>query len=181
MRYPKPLQKNETIGFVAPSFGCNIEPYHTAFKSAQNKFQEMGYGIDIGPNCYLGEGIGISNTPKLCGKELTESYCGKENHAIISCGGGMALRDENAAIMKEAGTVVWLKARPETILKRVKHDDKRPLLRGNKNVEFIGNLLNQRSPKYESASHFYVNTDNRSIQSISEEILKRVGRTLNKA
>ena len=37
MRYPKPLQKNETIGFVAPSFGCNIEPYHTAFKSAQNK------------------------------------------------------------------------------------------------------------------------------------------------
>ena len=103
-----------------------------------------------------------------------------EKNLIISCGGGMALRDENVIIMKEAGAVVWLKARPETILKRVKNDDKRPLLRGNKNVEFIGNLLNQRSPKYEAASHFYVNTDNRSIQSISEEILKRVGKSMNK-
>ena len=63
----------------------------------------------------------------------------KERNLIISCGGGMALRDENAAIMKEAGTVVWLTAKPETILKRVEHDDRRPLLRGNKNVPFIEN------------------------------------------
>ena len=97
-----------------------------------------------------------------------------EKNLIISCGCGMALRDENAAIMKEVGTVVWLKATPQTILKRVKHDDNRPLLRGNKNVEFIGNLLAQRSPKYEAAAHFSVITDNRTIQSISEEIIKRL-------
>lgn len=47
-----------------------------------------------------------------------------ERNLIISCGGGMALRDENAAVMKEAGTVVWLTAEPETILERVKHDDR---------------------------------------------------------
>lgn len=98
----------------------------------------------------------------------------KDKNLIISCGGGMALRDENAAIMKEVGTVVWLKAKPETILIRVKHDDSRPLLRGNKNVEFIRNLLKQRLPKYEAASHFSVWTDNRTIQSISEEILRRL-------
>ena len=88
MRYPKPLQKNETIGFVAPSFGCNIEPYKSAFNNAQKKFKELGYGLQLGPNCYEGKGIGISNTPEACAKELTESYCGKENRAIISCGGG---------------------------------------------------------------------------------------------
>ena len=33
-------------------------------------------------------GIGISNDPALCGKELNESYCGTENDVIISCGGG---------------------------------------------------------------------------------------------
>ena len=97
-----------------------------------------------------------------------------EKNLIISCGGGMALRDENAAIMKEVGTVVWLKAKPETILIRVRHDESRPLLRGNKNVEFIRNLLKQRLPKYEAASHFSVWTDNRTIQSISEEILRRL-------
>ncbi len=88
MRYPKSLQKNETIGFVAPSFGCSIEPYRSAFLNAQKKLQELGYGVQLGPNCYESKGIGISNTPELCGKELTESYVGGENQAIISCGGG---------------------------------------------------------------------------------------------
>ena len=86
----------------------------------------------------------------------------------------MALRDENASIMKEAGTVVWLTATPETILKRVKNDDSRPLLRGNKNVEFIGDLLEKRRPKYEAASDISVETDGRSVQDICEEIISRL-------
>lgn len=88
MRYPEFLQKNGTIGFVAPSFGCNIEPYKTAFLNAQKIFQESGYLIDLGPNCYKGDGIGISNTPKECGKELTDYYCSNKNDVLISCGGG---------------------------------------------------------------------------------------------
>lgn len=88
MKYPKFLPKNGTIGFVAPSFGCNIEPYKTAFENALNKFQAMGHETDLGPNCYEGKGIGISNTPKACGKELTDYYCSEKNDALISCGGG---------------------------------------------------------------------------------------------
>ena len=88
MRYPKFLQKGGTIGFVAPSFGCNIEPYTTAFKNAQKKFTDMGYGLDLGPNCYAGCGIGISNTPEKCGQELTDYYCSDKNDVLISCGGG---------------------------------------------------------------------------------------------
>ena len=88
MRYPKYLQPGETIGFVAPSFGCATEPYYTAFLNAQKKFTEKGYQLNLGPNCYESKGIGISNTPEACGKELTESYAGKKNQAIISCGGG---------------------------------------------------------------------------------------------
>lgn len=88
MKYPDYLKKNETIGFVAPSFGCAMEPYHTAFLNAQKKFVEMGYQLQLGPNCYKGEGIGISSTPENCGRELTESYTGDKNQAILSCGGG---------------------------------------------------------------------------------------------
>jgi len=88
MKYPKFLQPGETIGFVAPSFGCAIEPYHTAFLNAQKKFAGQGYSLDLGPNCYESKGIGISNTPKACGEELTESYLSGKNQAMISCGGG---------------------------------------------------------------------------------------------
>lgn len=88
MRYPKFLKKNGTIGFVAPSFGCNIEPYKSAFNNALKKFEAMGYHLDLGPNCYEGCGIGISNTPQKCGRELMDYYCSKENDVLISCGGG---------------------------------------------------------------------------------------------
>ena len=88
MRYPKHLSEHGTIGFVAPSFGCSIEPYRTAFLHAQERFRALGHGLDLGPNCYAGEGIGISNTPQACGEELTEYYCSAGNDVLISCGGG---------------------------------------------------------------------------------------------
>lgn len=88
MRYPKFLKENGTIGFVAPSYGCNIEPYRTAFDSAQESFAEMGFDLDLGPNCYAGHGIGVSATHEECGRELMEYYCSKENDVLISCGGG---------------------------------------------------------------------------------------------
>ncbi|MEI3338740.1 MAG: hypothetical protein V8R80_01285 [Eubacterium sp.] len=49
MRYPKFLPENGTIGFVAPSYGCNIEPYKTAFESALVTFESMGYHTELGP------------------------------------------------------------------------------------------------------------------------------------
>ncbi len=88
MRYPKFLPENGTMGFVAPSFGCSTEPYHSAFLNGQKKWEEMGYRFDFGPNCYAGEGVGISNTPELCAKELMDYYCSEQNDCLISCGGG---------------------------------------------------------------------------------------------
>lgn len=88
MRYPAFLQKNGTIGFVAPSFGCNIEPYKSGFVNAQRRWQKQGYRLQFGPNCYAGEGVGISNTPQKCGEELTTYYCDQDNDCLISCGGG---------------------------------------------------------------------------------------------
>ena len=88
MRYPKNLPKGGTIGFVAPSFGCNIEPYRSCFENAQRKFKGLGYQLKLGPNCYAGEGVGISNTPEKCAQELLEGYCAPESDVLISCGGG---------------------------------------------------------------------------------------------
>lgn len=88
MRYPRFLQENDTIGFVAPAFGCATEPYQSAFNHSLEKWQNMGHSIHLGPNCYEGKGIGISNTPQACAKELNDWYCSKENDILLSCGGG---------------------------------------------------------------------------------------------
>lgn len=88
MRYPEFLQQNGTIGFVAPSFGCASQPYKSAFLNAQKKWEKDGFRLRLGPNCYVEKGIGISNTPRLCAKELVEFYCDEESDCLISCGGG---------------------------------------------------------------------------------------------
>ena len=88
MRYPEFLKKSDTIGFVAPSFGCNTEPYKSAFENALRKFRALGHGTLLGPNVYEGSGIGISASPESCGKELTEGFLSEESQALISCGGG---------------------------------------------------------------------------------------------
>ena len=88
MRYPQFIKKGGTIGFVAPSFGCATEPYSSGFDLALDKFKALGYNLDLGPNCRADKGIGISNTPELCGKELNEYYLSEKNDALISCGGG---------------------------------------------------------------------------------------------
>ena len=88
MRYPKFLQQNGTIAFVAPSFGCATEPYKSGFLRAQEKWRAQGFNLEFGPNCYVERGVGISNTPDKCGAELTECYCNITSDCIISCGGG---------------------------------------------------------------------------------------------
>lgn len=88
MKYPRFLQKNGTIAFVAPSFGCATQPYKDGFLNAQKKWKQEGYQLRLGPNCYVEQGVGISNKPKLCGEELTEYYCDADSDCIISCGGG---------------------------------------------------------------------------------------------
>lgn len=90
---------------------------------------------------------------------------------VISCGGGVPMREINVKEMKKNGKVVLLTADPETILARVKHDDSRPLLRGKKNTKDIKELMDIRRPKYEAAADIVINTDDRSIHEIAEEII----------
>ena len=73
---------------MAPSFGCNMEPYRSAFDHALDIWAQKGYRTLPGPNTYAGEGIGISNTPQLCGKELTDGYLSADSDILISYGGG---------------------------------------------------------------------------------------------
>ena len=40
MRYPEFLKKNWTVSLCGTIFGCNIEPYKTAFGHALDKFEK---------------------------------------------------------------------------------------------------------------------------------------------
>ncbi len=97
-----------------------------------------------------------------------------ESGQIVSCGGGVAMRQENVEIMKRNGKVVLLTASPESILERVKYNDNRPLLKGRKTVEGIQELMEARRPFYEAAADLVVETDNWSLSRICDEIIRKI-------
>ncbi len=99
-------------------------------------------------------------------------------NVIISCGGGVPMRDINVQEMKKSGKIVLLTASPETILNRVKESHDRPLLENNKNVEFIADLMEKRKPRYEAAADIIINTDNKSALQICEEVITSVKKSL---
>ena len=75
-------------------------------------------------------------------KELQE-----KTNVVISCGGGVPLREQNVQEMKKNGTVIWLTASAETIYERVKEDQNRPLLKDRMSVEGFARLMGSRSEK----------------------------------
>lgn len=95
-------------------------------------------------------------------------------NVIISCGGGTALRENNVAEMKKNGRVVLLTASPETIYERVKDSDDRPVLKGRKNVDGIAELMEQRREKYEAAADIVVQTDQKTVLQVCEELVQRL-------
>lgn len=89
---------------------------------------------------------------------------------IVSCGGGLVLREENRRLMRESGRTVWLTASPETIYERVRLGRNRPLLNGRMNTEEIARLLAERQERYEKAAEVCVPTDGRTIEEIASEL-----------
>ena len=99
------------------------------------------------------------------------------SNVVVSCGGGVPMRERNVAEMKKNGRVVLLTTKPETILERVKDNHDRPLLENNKNVSFIADLLEKRRAKYEAAADIVIQTDGKSELEICEELIHRLRET----
>lgn len=79
--------------------------------------------------------------------QLAEEW-GRKQGAVISCGGGVVLRETNLRALQANGLLVCLTARPEVILARTARAAKRPLLAGDNPEQKIRDLLAARAPLY---------------------------------
>jgi shikimate kinase len=86
---------------------------------------------------------------------------------IISTGGGMPVREENRALMRGLGKVVYLTAAPKTLYGRLCGDDKRPLLKSGELMEKIVTMLSERDPLYRAAADEICVTDGKSVDEVA--------------
>lgn len=103
-------------------------------------------------------------------KEMMDSMSGY----VISCGGGLPLKEENRAYLKRLGKVIYLKADESDIIKRLKNDNTRPLLKGPKDEvrAKVHCMLEIRNPIYKEAADSVIVTSDKKISEIVAEIIK---------
>ena len=100
-------------------------------------------------------------------KELT----GINKH-VISTGGGIVTREENILHLRKIGFIIWLKASPETIFKRVNTETHRPLLKVDNPLEKIKRLMSQREQSYSEAD-VTIDTDGLAVDDIVNNIIRQ--------
>ncbi len=93
---------------------------------------------------------------------------------ILSVGGGTPVRAENRILLKQCGTVVYLRVRPETVYERLKEDSARPLLQCDNPLEKIRSLMADRREAYESSADVILDVDELSSEECMDAILDRV-------
>ena len=108
---------------------------------------------------------------------VVEHVCAMERR-VVATGGGVVLDGKNVALMKKSGKLIWLRAEPHTIKKRMRRDtdseDFRPALTTKDRAAEIEETLIERNPLYQQAMDFYVDTDERDTNEISNIIIRKL-------
>ncbi|MBO6149151.1 MAG: shikimate kinase [Lachnospiraceae bacterium] len=86
---------------------------------------------------------------------------------VISLGGGLPMREENRALLKDIGRVVYLQASAEVLIDRLYYArEGRPKLSGDNWEADLRELLSERDPLYRDAADIVLETDGKILSSI---------------
>ncbi len=108
-------------------------------------------------------------------REMVTRWLGEP--AVVALGGGAVAEPALRAACRRSGTIVWLRAQPETLLARLGEGASRPLLAGLSGAARLARLrelLALREAAYASAS-LTVDTDACAV----EEVVERIARGLS--
>ncbi|MDC1183608.1 shikimate kinase AroK [Gammaproteobacteria bacterium] len=98
----------------------------------------------------------------------------QQNSIVLSTGGGIILSEPNREMLSSRGTVFYLATPIEVQLERTSKDKDRPLLKDGDPGEILKNLHEARESLYKEVADYIVNTENKSSQDVSSEIIKLV-------
>jgi len=105
---------------------------------------------------------------------LLREMAEKKRKGIFSVGGGTPVEPQNRELLRQLGTVIYLRVRPETVYERLKEDTTRPLLQCEDPLRRIRELLESRQEAYESCADIILDVDGMGIDEIQETIMKEI-------
>ncbi len=93
---------------------------------------------------------------------------------IIAVGGGLPLRERNRELLRQLGTIVYLRVTPATVCQRLSGDVTRPLLQGANPEEKVRRLMEERSGIYERAADLVIDVDGKDMDEIRDELMEKL-------
>jgi shikimate kinase len=98
----------------------------------------------------------------------------QQNSIVLSTGGGIILSESNRELLSSRGTVFYLATPIGVQLERTSKDKDRPLLKNGDPGKILEKLHVARESLYEEVADYIVNTEGKSSQEVSSEIIKLV-------
>jgi shikimate kinase len=93
---------------------------------------------------------------------------------VLSTGGGTVLREANRRVLNARGTVVYLKATPDDIFRRLRHDKTRPLLQVEDPLKRLKDLFGVRDPLYREVAHLVLETGRPSVTTLVNNLAMQI-------
>lgn len=96
---------------------------------------------------------------------------------VLATGGGAVLSRANREHLAARGTVVYLRAHPEELYDRVRHDRNRPLLATADPLGRLRSLYTERDPLYREVADIVMETGAQSVQGLCRSLLGKLQET----
>ena len=144
------------------------------------KFCDTDYLIEKIQKCTISEIFATKGEAHFRDLEtkLLEQLLEEMQGSVLSTGGGLPIRKKNALLLKQLGTVIYLKASEEAIYDRVKEDKTRPLLQCENPKQKIKEMLNFRHPYYLGAADIVIDTSDKMISEVIKEIKRNINTSI---
>ena len=93
---------------------------------------------------------------------------------VVSAGGGAVLDPDNRQALRAAGTVVWLRARPGTLARRIPDSGSRPLLASSAEgpAAALARIDAERRSLYDEVASVVVDVDDLSPDEVAARIVR---------
>ncbi len=96
------------------------------------------------------------------------------DNIVLATGGGAILNEANRQALRDRGTVIYLRASVDAILKRTRYDKSRPLLQTSNPRERLNDLMTQRDHLYQEVAHIVIDANGPTIHALMQKLMQSI-------
>lgn len=95
------------------------------------------------------------------------------DRCVLSCGGGVVVREDSRELLKQLGTVIYLKVDADVAVSRISRPETRPLLSGPTPP---AEILASRLQLYEDVADITIDTNGQTITQVTYQVKRELRR-----